>query len=623
MSEIDLPSTRQHARSFPDLLRRQAFERPSLPAVSWPSAGQLETLTWHEYRERVLDIASALVEFGVAIGDTVAILSANRIEHILTDMATVHCGAVPVSVYPTMAREQLAHVIADIGPALIVVDDAAAAVRVARASAVPEHRIFVIDADTDPQSHLPGFRKWHDLEAQGTGTRAANEKELDVRIASIELDQPLTYVYSSGTTGPPKGVILTHRNLLSQIESLTHMEQFNFDRMVSHLPLAHIVERIWTIYMPLRAGGHVLCCPDPAQLISSLRVHRPTFLMTVPRVWEKIGNAAKDLMASSAFEATREALERDRETLSHEWTLQQDGQYVPLELAAAARLAREGAVRDIHTALGLDHVRVPSSGAAPMNSEVGRFLATIGLNISEGYGLTENTGPAIVERPGLLQSGSVGLPMPGWEVRLASDGEILLKGAGTTPGYRNRPEENAALFTDDGWLRTGDIGYLDKAGRLHITDRKKEIIVNAAGKNIAPTGIEHRLAGRSFIDQAMVFGEARPYIVALLTVDEPALRAFAAEHEISGLDIDALIAHPTVLSEAHKLVDDANDALSRPEQIKKFTLVARNWTTESGEMTPTFKLRRRVIQDNHQSLLDALYAQPAPIHAVTQEETPS
>ncbi|KXF51349.1 hypothetical protein AXA44_15140 [Rhodococcus sp. SC4] len=575
-------------------------------------------MTWREYRDRALDIASGFIEFGVAAGDTVAVLSGNRVEHLLADLAAVHCAAVPVSVYPTLSREQLAHVIADIAPTLVLVDDAAAALRVAQASSVPEDRIFVIDADTGAPPGPPVTGSWHELETIGARTRAQNEKEIDVRIGSIEFDNPLTYVYSSGTTGPSKGVILTHRNLLSQVGSLAHMEQFNFDRVVSHLPLAHIVERVWSIYMPLKAGSHVLCCPDPAQLIRSLTAHRPTFLMTVPRVWEKLSKTAEDFMASSDFEATREELERDRATLSQEWTLQQEGQYVPIELSVAARLAREGAVRDVQAALGVDEVRTPSSGAAPLNGEVSRFLATLGLDISEGYGLTENAGPAIVERPGLLQPGSVGLPMPGWEVRIDSDGEILLKGAGNTPGYRNRPEETAALFTDDDWLRTGDIGHLDKAGRLRITDRKKEIIVNAAGKNIAPTAIEQRLAGRSFIDQAMVFGEARPYIVALLTVDEHALRAFAARHDISGVDVDALIAHPTVLAEAHALVDDANSALSRPEQIKKFTLVARSWTAESGEMTPTFKLRRRVIQDNHQGLLDALYAQTAPAHAPTR-----
>lgn len=619
MGENVPAAARQHEQSFPDLLRRQALERPSSQAVSWPSSDRVRTLTWRGYRDRVLDIASAYLEFGVAPGDTVAILSANRIEHMLADMAAVHSGAVPVSVYPTLSREQLAHVIADIGPTLVVVDEVAAALRVAQVSSVPENRIFVIHADSSASTDLPATRSWRELETVGATARTKNEKEIDARIASIELDDPLTYVYSSGTTGSPKGVILTHRNLLSQVDSLARMEHLNFDRVVSHLPLAHIVERVWTLYMPLKAGSHVLCCPDLAQIISSLRAHRPTFLMTVPRVWEKLSKAAQDIVASSVFDATREELERDRATLSREWTLQHEGQGVTIELAVAARHAREGAVRDVKAALGLDEVLTPSSGAAPMNGEVSRFLATIGLDISEGYGLTENAGPAIVERPGLLQSGSVGLPMPGWEVRIDSDGEILLKGAGNTPGYRNRTEETAALFTEDGWLRTGDIGHLDK-GRLHITGRKKEIIVNAAGKNIAPAAIEHRLAGRSFIDQAMVFGEARPYLVALLTVDEPGLRAFAAQHDIGGLDVDALIAHPVVLAEAQALVGDANSALSRPEQIKKFTLVARSWTVESGEMTPTLKPRRRVILDNHQSLVDALYAETAPAHAATQGE---
>lgn len=607
MTDTDTSTEKLEGQSFPALLEQQAIERPLLPAVSWLCDGRSVTLNWREYRDRVRDLASGFVKLGVDPGDTIAILSSNRVEHLLADTAAVHSGAIPVSVYPTLAPEQLTHVIGDIAPTLVVVDNPVAASRVADASQVPEHRIIVIDADEDGSLGLSATRSWAELEATGASTRAEHDKEIDVRVAAIELDNPLTYVYSSGTTGPPKGVILTHRNMLSQAFSMSRMPQFNFDRLVSHLPLAHIVERLWSLYMPMLMGSHVLCCPDPARLLDGLRAHRPTYLMTVPRVWEKLGQTAREIMGSSEFDAMRGELERDRSTLADEWTLRQKGELVPTELAAAARLAREGAVHDVQAALGVDLVSTPSSGAAAMNSGASQFLATIGLEISEGYGLTENAGPAICERPGIHQVGSVGLPIPGWEVRIDSDGEILLKGGGNTPGYRNRPEETAELFTEDGWLRTGDVGHLDASGRLHITDRKKEIIVNAAGKNIAPSAIEGQLGGRSFIDQAMVFGESRPYVVALLTVDEPRLKAFASAQGIGERDVDELTNHPIVLSEVNAIIEDANSSLSRPEQVKKASLLAKGWTVESGEVTPTFKLRRKVIQENYRDRVDALY----------------
>ena len=251
-----------------------------------------------------------------------------------------------------------------------------------------------------------------------------------------------------------------------------------------------------------------------------------------------------------------------------------------------------------------------ASGAAPISDDVLSFFASLGVEIIQGYGLTETGGVAVSDRLSTASRGSVGLPLPGVEIHIADDGEILVRSPGNTPGYRNRPDADAELFTSGGWLRTGDIGRIDEAGRLHITDRKKDIIITAAGKNIAPTAIESRVVGQSFVDQVLAFGDARPYVVALLTAKPENLLAFARAQGISGADPDELVHHPAVLTQAQRVVDQTNSHLSRPEQIKRFRLLATTWSVESGELTPTLELRRAVIHHRHADDLAALYQQP-------------
>jgi long-chain acyl-CoA synthetase len=598
--------------TVPSVLAGQASARAAYPAVSWMRGdGTVTTLTWAAYRELVLDAASGLLHLGLRPEQTVAVLAGNRVEHLVADLAASHCGAASVSLYQTFSAEQLEHVLADAEPGVIIVE-AAAAERVAFLPWVQEHRPHLI---TLPPDHgcaavsAPGTpTTWPELLGTGSRLRAEFAEEIERRTAALRDSAPLTYVYTSGTTGAPKGVILTHRNLLWCAEALERTGSFDYDyRVVSVLPLAHIAERLWSLYLALHLGGHVWCCPDPKDLLESLRRHRPSYFMAVPRTWEKLKQGMEAYLASPALADRLDALRADQRTLTAHRQLVQDDAAVPANLHVAAQLAREGGLRDVRRAFGLDRTLVTASGAAPMRSDVAEFLASLGIPVQQGYGLTETGGVAVGERGATQSRGSVGLPLPGVAVRIAADGEIEIRGPGNTPGYRNLKDATADLYTADGWLRSGDVGHLDQAGRLHITDRKKEILVNASGKNIAPTGIEVLIAGRVFIDQVMVVGEGRPYVVALLTVDPAALAAFARTRGIPAAGINELLGHPAVQGEAQTLVDQANAQLSRPEQIKRFALLPAVWSVEAGELTPTLKMRRTTIGDRYRTHIEALY----------------
>ena len=591
------------------LLERQARLRPQAPAVSELRDGELHTMTWANYHQCVIDAASAFLDLGLQARETVAILAGNRIEHLVADLATAHCGAVSVTLYPTLSAEQLAHVASDAEPRIIVVDGPASLARIAEIPWVAQNRPVLVALDVHGEP-THGELHWQELTAAGAGRREQQDATLRTRLAAIRADDPVTYVYTSGTTGPSKGVVLTHGNMRWMAAAFARAGLTDCEyRAISYLPLAHVAERLWSVYLLLQTGGHVLCCPAPDRLTEYLRVFRPSFFMAVPRVWEKLRQGTERLLASPTFSARGDELARDRDTLLREWVLRQDDAPVPAALRILATQAREGVLRDVRAELGLDRTLVPASGAAPIGDDVLDFFASLGVGIIQGYGLTETGGVAACDRLGTASRGSVGLPLPGAEIHIADDGEILVRSPGNTPGYRNRPDADAELFATGGWLRTGDIGRIDEAGRLHITDRKKDIIITAAGKNVAPTAIEARVAGQSFVDQILTFGDARPYVVALLTATPENLLEFARNQGISGADPHELVRHPAVLAQAQRVVDEANSHLSRPEQIKRFRLLATTWTVESGELTPTFKLRRAVIHHRHADDLAALYVE--------------
>ena len=586
------------------LLERQVERVSTHAALSWESPEGLQTLSWAQYRQRVWDAASGMLEIGLAPGDTVAILAPNVAEHYVADLAASLCGAATVSLYPTLVKEQLAHILSDARPAVVVTADASTADRIEQALPVD------VDSRILSFEEADGTRtSWARLLEVGAARLPDNEERLRARLGAGGGANAAVYVYTSGTTGTPKGVVLTHDNLLAQIDAFDRMGFFvGGYRTISYLPLAHIAERLWSLYFPLANGGNVLLCPDQSQLSNCLRRQHPTFFMGVPRIWEKLRDTVHQMLASPDYASRADEIADARAILANAWTRRQDGSFPDAEKVRAMR-AREGVLSEIRRALGLDWTINPGSGAAALSDDLRDFWASFGIDLINGYGLSETTGVAVWERVGGSTRGSSGFAIPGYEVAIAEDGEILLRGPGNTPGYRNLDRHESGLFVGE-WLATGDIGHLDSAGRLFVTDRKKEIIVNASGKNLSPTAIEEKMVGSGLVNQVVAIGDGRPYVVGLLTVDESALQVFARERGLEG-STSSLVEHPAVLEAVQEVVDAGNARLSRPEQIKRFRILAEQWSVESGELTPTFKVRRRLIVARNADLVETLYQQSA------------
>jgi long-chain acyl-CoA synthetase len=473
---------------------------------------------------------------------------------------------------------------------------------------VPSIRTVVL-LDPDLVAEVDRGISWDDLLARGTEARAADPGRFEDLWRSVRPDQPATILYTSGTTGNPKGVVLTHHNLCFETESSLETHQlFAPGVTVSYLPFAHIAERMLGIYIPQFVGGHVHLIGDPALLVGALGEVHPTRFFGVPRVWEKIRTGVAGLLAAEPDEAKRAAIEKAMDVGLRYVESRQVGQETSPELAAEFAAMDKAVLAPIRGLLGLDHVEWAASAAAPMPVEVTRFFAGLGLEIYDVYGMTETSAVVTANGPAGFRLGTVGRAIAGVEVRLGDDNEILVRGPVTTPGYFKAEDATRALVDEDGWLHTGDIGQVDEDGFFSVVDRKKEMIITSAGKNIAPSNIENLLKESPLVGHALVFGEGRPYCVAVLTLDGEIAPVLAQKHGIDFTDLADLARNPQVLGLVQQAVDAANERLSRPEQVKKWELLPTEWTAESEELTPTLKLKRRVVHAKYQDVLERLYA---------------
>ncbi|WP_370246717.1 long-chain fatty acid--CoA ligase [Nocardioides sp.] len=575
-----------------------------------PEGESWRTLTWAQTLEGARDVGAGLASLGLEAGGFVAIMATNRIEHYLSDMGTQQAGGVPMSIYNTLSPEQVAYVAGEARPTVAILETADHLARWERAlSEVDSLRAVVLlgcEAPTDDDRVT--YLTWDDLVARGAAARASGEVDLEARVATLTPDSPATILYTSGTTGNPKGVVLTHHNVV--YETISTLESAGLTEpgtSVSYLPLAHIAERVLGLYGPQVQGSRMYAIGDPAQLLPALGEVHPTSFFGVPRVWEKIKTGLSAKLAAEPDPAKQQFV-KDAMAAGLAWVKAQEvGGTMTPEIQAAYEQADAAILGFLKAVLGLDQVTWAASAAAPMPLDVAEFMAGLGLKVYDVYGMTETCGAITVNGPDGFKLGTVGRPTPGMEVKLGEDGEVLVRGPVTTPGYHRQEEATAALYDADGWLHTGDIGTLDDDGFFAIVDRKKELIITSAGKNIAPSNIENFLKESPLIGHAMAIGDGRPYVVAVLTLDGEIAPLIAAQAGIGTTDLAELAQHPTIRAMVQQAVDAANERLSRPEQVKAYELLPTEWTAESEELTPTLKLKRRVVNTKYADVVDRLY----------------
>ena len=566
--------------------------------VAIRTKGDAFTITWGELRERVDELAGGLAALGLTRGDTLALMLSNRPEFHICDLAGMMLGATPFSIYNTYTPEQIAYLVTDAEASVLICEQQyLPTVLDARCELPHLEHVIVIDGDA-PEGTLA----LADVQRMGAGF------DVEASVAQIQPSDVLTLIYTSGTTGPPKGVQLIHRNLLAAVEGLDALIQFPENgRVISWLPSAHVAERNAHHYLPIVFGLQITCCEDPRQVLSYLPEVRPNWFFAVPRIWEKL-KAGLETMVAGQPDEQREQMQAALDAGIRKVRLEQRGEPVPDELAAQVAQADAEIFAGLRSMLGLDQVEAINVGAAPTPVEVLEFFHAIGLPLAELWGMSETCGAGSVNPPGKIKIGTVGPPAPGVQIKLDSDGEVLVKSEVVMLGYRKLPEKTSEAFTADGWLRTGDIGSFDEDGYLTIVDRKKELIISAGGKNMSPANIEATIKTSSpLIGQTCCIGDMRPYNTALIVLDADFAPAWAAQQEIDDTSLESLAQDERVRAAVQQGVDAANEKLARVEQIKRFTIVQGDWLPGADELTPTMKLKRKPIAAKYAGAIDAMY----------------
>ncbi len=586
------------AATLAEALRRTAANHPELVAVRMPDDSV--TLTWSELLERVDALAGGLAKLGVARGECVAIMLSNRPEFHIADLATVTLGATPFSIYVTYPPDEIAFLMEDSGARVAIVEQAFLPVILKARENLPglEH-VIVVDGEAPA-----------DVLALDDVEGSAPDFDGAAACAQVTGDDLATLIYTSGTTGHPKGVQLTHHAVMFTAQGVRQVIEFPVgSRVVSWLPAAHIAERMAHHYIPVIYAGTITCAPNPREVLSYLPGVRPNWFFAVPRIWEKL-KAGLETMQAAQPEEQRKPVEAAMAAATERVRLRQQGKPVPPELEAQVAKADEELFSKLRQMLGLDQLVAVNVGAAPTPVAVVEFFHAIGIELAELWGMSETCGTGTCNRPGQVKIGSVGPASPGVEIKLADDGEVLCRGEFLMSGYRNQPEKTAEALDADGWLHTGDIGTIDEDGYVTIVDRKKEIIINAAGKNMSPANIEAAIKTSSpLIGQACCIGDARPYNTALIVLDADFAPQWAAQNGLGAGTLEDLAGEAKMVKAVQAGIDVANERLARVEQIKKFTIVRGDWLPGGDELTPTIKLKRKPIAAKYADAIEQMYGQ--------------
>ncbi|WP_125611364.1 AMP-dependent synthetase/ligase [Specibacter cremeus] len=603
MREIKVPAevtTPGNANATDFVLRQAAI--PTNPALfSRRNADNVWVdISAREFHQDVCAIAKGLIAAGIRPGDRIGIMSRTRYEWTLVDFAVWFAGAVSVPIYETSSPSQVAWNLGDSG-AIAAFAETAAHENIIRQAAHNEGLSAVVDVW---QLDGPG------LDALRAGGREVSDETLEAARSANGLDDLATIIYTSGTTGRPKGCMITHGNFVELSDNALAVLGQDVvppgSQTIMFLPLAHVFARFISV-LAVAAGAKVGHTPDIKNLLGDLQSFRPTFILAVPRVFEKVYNSAS--MRAESEGKGKIFAAAARTAIAHSKARQ--GGRVPLLLSARHFVFDKLVYAKLRAAMG-GQVRHAVSGGGPLGVRLGHFFQGIGLQILEGYGLTETTAPVTVNRPARIKIGTVGAPLPGNAVRIADDGEILTQGVCVMKGYFGRDDLTADAFTD-GWFHTGDVGELDADGFLRITDRKKEIIVTAGGKNVAPAMLEDPIRADALVSQCMVIGDQRPFIAALVTLDEEALPQWAAHHGLpSTITVAEAAVNQTVIASVQKAIDRANATVSQAEAIKAFRIVATDFTEASGHLTPSMKVKRAEVLKDFTDVVEDIYAAPKP-----------
>jgi long-chain acyl-CoA synthetase len=586
--------------TIPSVLFDTAKREGARPAYNVKRDGEWKATSWTTYADEVKAAAKSLIALGLEPGGTVAILGFNRPEWVIMDVAAMAAGGAAAGVYTTCSPTEVQYIVDHAESLVILVENEHQYKKVhSQRSKLPrlKHIVGMKGAVLGPDA-----MSWDDFMAKG---KDISDDKFFSRLHALEPDGLATLIYTSGTTGPPKGVMLSHDNLLWTAQTLNGLiKNASGDSVLSYLPLSHIAEQMLTIHGPIVAGSCAYFAENLDKVAENLKEVQPTLVFGVPRIWEKFhAGVSEKLGAATGFK--KSLVEWVRKVAKKKSDLENRGEKMGPWLALQYKAANKLVLSKLKPALGLGRARMCVSGAAPIAKEVLEFFATLDIPIREVYGQSEDTGPTTLNVPGKTKFGSVGALIPGIEVKIADDGEILVRGRNVFKGYYKEPEATRETLVD-GWLCSGDLGELSPDGFLSITGRKKEIIITAGGKNIAPKNIEAALKNSRLVAEAVVIGDRRKFLTALIALDDDATKNYLGEKGIT--DGQPYHQNDTVRAEIQKAVDQVNTELAQVEQVKKFAILSRNFTIENGELTPTLKIKRKIVNQNFADQIEAMYS---------------
>lgn len=594
-------------KTLVEIFLNRIAKTPDLVALRSKENGQWKPITFREFGDQAKEVANGLISLGVEPRQCVALLSGNRPEWHIVDAGTTLTGACLVPVYVTNSPPQVAYVVghSESVVALVENQDQLDKVLKTREELPKLRKVVVISGEgVNDKDFVISF---DELRRLGREFAKQNPTALDERIVGVKPEDMATIVYTSGTTGPPKGAVLSHGNFAWTLQSISKVLPFRdgAERVVSYLPLSHIFERLTSDWGGVYNGTEVWFAESIEKLKENLEECRPTFFIGVPRVYEKFYLGLKQVIENHP---KKDLIQKAIAASTEKVQLEQAGKSVPIGLKLKTAIFDRLVLSKLRHGLGMDQVRFAVTGAAPISPDIITFLHALGIDLVEGYGQTEDNAPTSVNPPGKARIGTVGPPIPGLEVKIDEDGEILVRGPNVFQGYYKDEKGTKETMTDDGFLRTGDVGEFDEAGYLKITDRKKDLIITAGGKNIAPQEIEGHLKLPPLISQAVVIGDRRPFLSALLTLDPEVAPKWAKEQGVEFDDVTDLADNEKIQAAVTKIVEDVNSNLARVEQVKKWTILPRDFTQEAEEITPTLKVRRKTINEKYGKDIEKLYA---------------